>query len=54
LHTVLCSFAVWLFNVRGERPMGNAIFRWLVEQARRVGDERSIELQERNVKVAFR
>lgn len=43
------SFAVWLFNERKERPLGNAIFRWLLDEATAVGDERAIALQTKNV-----
>jgi hypothetical protein len=49
VHPDGCKLAVWLWNVRLERSIANAIFRWLLEEARAVGDARAIELEEKNV-----
>ena len=43
------AFAVWLFNDRGERPLGNAIFRFLLAEAQVLDDQRAITLQTKNV-----
>lgn len=45
----LCSFAVWHFNDRGERALGNAIFRFLLAEAEATDDQRAIALQTKNV-----
>jgi hypothetical protein len=50
VHGALCHLAVWLFNDRKERAIGNAIFRWLLEEAKAVDNGAAIELQEKNVK----
>lgn len=44
-----CSLAVWLYNERKERPLGNAIFRWLLAEATALDDQRAIALQTKNV-----
>lgn len=44
-----CSYAVWLFNDRKQRPLGNAIFRWLLAEAEALDDTRAIALQTKNV-----
>jgi hypothetical protein len=49
VHPDACSFAVWLFNDRNQRPLGNAIFRWLLGEAEAVEDQRAIALQTKNV-----
>ncbi len=46
---VMCELAVWLWNERREPRLGNAIFRALLDDARAVGDTRSIETQTANV-----
>jgi len=43
------SYAVWLFNDRKQRPLGNAIFRWLLAEAEALDDTRAIALQTKNV-----
>jgi hypothetical protein len=43
------SFAVWLFNDRRQRPLGNAIFRWLLVEATALDDSRAIALLTKNV-----
>lgn len=53
VHTALCALAVQLFNTRGEKPLGNAIFRWLLNAAKRAGTPAAIELQTKNVACAF-
>jgi hypothetical protein len=32
-----CNYAVWLFNVRGERLLAHGIFRWLHDEGKAVG-----------------
>ncbi|MBF5041888.1 hypothetical protein FGE12_05755 [Aggregicoccus sp. 17bor-14] len=52
-HDRLCNYGVQLFNVESQRPFGNAIFRFLLEEARTVGHGPSITTQERNVRVGW-
>ncbi len=49
LHGPICSLAVWLWNDRSERALGNAIFQWLLNEAIIVDDAEAIRLQEKNV-----
>jgi hypothetical protein len=49
VHPDACKLAVWLWNLRSEKAIANAIFRWLLDEARAVGDQRAIELEEKNV-----
>ncbi|PRP99904.1 hypothetical protein [Enhygromyxa salina] len=49
VHGPVCSLAVWLWNDRSERAIGNAIFNWLLAEAVIVDDAEAIRLQERNV-----
>jgi hypothetical protein len=49
VHADVCHLAVWLFNTRKERPIGNAMFRWLLAEAEALDDARAIELQRKNV-----
>lgn len=49
VHSDVCALAVWLFNDRKERPIGNAMFRFLLAEATAVGDTEGIELQTKNV-----
>lgn len=44
-----CAFAVWLFNDRKQRPLGNMIFRWLLAEAEALDDQRAVALQTKNV-----
>lgn len=48
VHHTVCKLAVWLWNERRELLMANAMFRWLLTEARLVGDSEAIELQSRN------
>jgi hypothetical protein len=43
------SYAVWLYNERQQRPLGNAIFRWLLAEATALDDTRAIGLMTKNV-----
>ncbi|MFV8753319.1 hypothetical protein ACNOYE_22450 [Nannocystaceae bacterium ST9] len=49
LHGPVCGLAVWLWNERSERALGNAIFQWLLSEAIVVDDAEAIRLQEKNV-----
>jgi hypothetical protein len=49
LHGPVCALAVWLWNERTERALGNAIFQWLLNEAIIVDDAEAVRLQERNV-----
>jgi hypothetical protein len=49
VHGPVCSLAVWLWNDRNERALGNAMFHWLLAEAIVVDDAEAIRLQERNV-----
>ncbi|MBK8251856.1 MAG: hypothetical protein IPK82_04210 [Polyangiaceae bacterium] len=51
VHTDLSALAVWLFNERGERPIANAMLRFLLSEAQAVGDAEAIELQTKNVAI---
>lgn len=53
VHPDACKLAVWLWNQRGEKAIGHAIFRWLLDEAGAVGDERAVELQAKNVGCAL-
>lgn len=53
LHSDACAFAVWHFNERSQRPIGNAVFRWLLREAERVEDERAATLQRKNVAIGI-
>jgi hypothetical protein len=41
-------FALWLWEVREQRHLANAIFRWLLGEAEAVGDAQAAEAQRRN------
>lgn len=49
LHGPVCSLAVWLWNERSERALGNAMFQWLLNEAIIVDDAEAVRLQEKNV-----
>lgn len=49
LHGPVCSLAVWLWNERSERALGNAMFQWLLSEAIIVDDAEAVRLQEKNV-----
>lgn len=49
VHGPVCSLAVWLWNVRGEKAIANAMFQWLLDEAIVVDDAEAIRLQEKNV-----
>jgi len=49
IHPDATSLAVWLFNERHQRPLGNAIFKWLLGEATALDDARAIALQAKNV-----
>ncbi len=44
-----CSYAVWLFNDQKQRPLGNAVFRWLLAEATALDDTRAMALMAKNV-----
>jgi hypothetical protein len=45
----LCNFGAWLFNVRDERPMAHAVFRFLATEAAALGDSGSEALNRSNM-----
>lgn len=45
----VCHLAVWLFNVRRQRALSNAMFRWLLAEAEALGDQRSADLSRKNI-----
>ena len=49
VHPDITSLAVWLFNERHQRPLANAIFKWLLNEATVLDDARAITLQTKNV-----
>lgn len=52
-HREACHLAVWLWNDRKQRALGNAIFRYLLEEAVQIGDERTADLQRTNVECGL-
>ena len=44
----LVNFGVWLYNVRVEKPVANAIFRMLEAEAVALGDSDSEKLNKKN------
>ena len=44
----LVNYAVWLYNERSERPIANAVFRFLWTEATAMGDESSAKLNQKN------
>jgi hypothetical protein len=50
VHGEVGKLSVWLWNVRKEKAIANAIFRWMRDRAIEVGDASSIELENKNVK----
>lgn len=51
VYPAASGHAVWLFNERGERPLGNALLRVLLEEARNAGDAEAERLQAANVAI---
>jgi hypothetical protein len=49
LYPDASALAVWLYNERDQRPLGNAIFRWLLAEATALDDARAIALMTKNV-----
>jgi hypothetical protein len=49
VYPEVSSYAVWLFNDRKQRPLGNAIFRWLLAEATALDDTRASALMAKNV-----
>jgi hypothetical protein len=49
VHPDITSLAVWLYNERHQRPLANAIFKWLLNEATVLDDARAIALQTKNV-----
>ncbi len=45
----MTTFAVWLYNDRHERPLGNVVFRWLLDEATALDDQRAVSLASKNV-----
>jgi hypothetical protein len=43
------TYSCWMFNERKERPLGNAIFRWLLREAEALDDSRAVALCTKNV-----
>jgi hypothetical protein len=53
VHHPLCSLAVDLWRQNRLRPLANAIFRWLLEEAIEVEDFEAMELQRKNVEAGI-
>lgn len=49
VHSDVCALAVWLFNDRKEKPIANAMFRFLLAEATATGDADGVALQTKNV-----
>jgi hypothetical protein len=43
------NYAVWLYNDQKQRPLANAIFRWLLAEATLLDDSRAMSLMSKNV-----
>lgn len=52
-HAYRCTnrMAVWLWNTRDELPLAHAMHRWLLREARAVGDAEAIDLCTRNARL---
>ncbi|MFO0572739.1 MAG: hypothetical protein U1A78_01975 [Polyangia bacterium] len=48
-HRDVCNFAVWLWNVRSEKILANAVFRFLLAEAEALDDDRSAALAKKNI-----
>jgi hypothetical protein len=49
VHAALCPLACRLWNDREERPLADALFRWLLAEAEAVGNSRLADHERRNV-----
>jgi hypothetical protein len=49
----VCALAVWMFNERGQRALGNAMFRWLLSEAMVLQHAEALALQEKNVACGY-
>ncbi len=50
---VIWNQAVWLFNTLGQKPLANAMFHWLLDEAQATGNVRTMEAMESNIKISF-
>jgi hypothetical protein len=50
VHWPLCEWAVSLWNQQKQKPLANAAFRWLLDDAERVNNAHAIGTQHKNVK----
>jgi hypothetical protein len=50
LHSDCTKWSVWMWNMRRERAISDAMTRWLLAEAEAVGDTRAIELQTKNAR----
>lgn len=53
LEHEVCNLGVWLFNVREEKPLANALFRWLAAEAEAVGAAESARVNRVNAALGF-
>jgi len=53
VHKHGCDYGCWLHEHRRHRVAGNAVFRFLLAEARALDDVSAVELQESNVRVGW-
>ena len=49
VYSPTCNFAVWLYNLRDEKLLANAMFRWLRDRAREADHAGAVAVLEKNV-----
>ena len=49
VYSPACNFAVWLYNLRDEKLLANAMFRWLRDRAREAEHASAVAVLEKNV-----
>jgi hypothetical protein len=53
VHPIACDYGVWLHRSSRHRVSGNAVFRFLLDEAQLLEDVSAIELQQSNVDVGW-
>ena len=48
IHVRVGNHAAGIYNLRSERPIANAVFRWLAHCAGRAGDQNALTLHRNN------
>ena len=53
VYSDACAYSVWLYNDQKQRPLANAIFRWLLAEATALDDARAVTLMSKNVECGI-